>query len=401
MNNHPLKSIKVTGKIVGEQYKEFAESKKAFVKVTIDDFSGTDSIITTLVSQSTYINGGLTVCNSYGKEVTVTGTVRVYRNVREIQCESIICVGVNQNLLPQLNHWKSCLTLREELLANAWVFNLFGAGEDTEEVAPFLLDSRKDLFGTEDSLPIVLDSTDDESADSILALDVKEHDSVLDEPSAILHEDVVYISDSEPEEEYSNSSYFQNPTEAHLQAKELEITQVKLVSTPVITEFQITVEIIKLLISKKGETMKLLEIYQNGRIASLLYDLAISKAPLRSSKNQQDFLAIKHETFHFIRHNLQTSLGLITTTKSQTVKSHNLWKICNHIIGCLDAIRNSGGVKVFDVENYLRIFKSSYPDVIGTGMTSKHLNAIIDLLLEGEESFWRYDSRRMEWKYIH
>lgn len=365
IQNHPIRNMTLLGKIVGEKFKEFDDSLKNFVIVTVDDCTGTNLMLDVLMRFNIFAAAGLRIDDTYGKLVEVRGYLKQFRNKLEFVGEYAECKGNSSNLEIQITHWQKQLDFKETVLDRIWEYKPQGEMPFKDLIPPFMTDGRQSLI----NLP----------------------DEMLEEVAAS-NPDIIVISD---EEDYDIDDIHENDSDSISYEKSNSLE-----TTVVVTEFQIIVEIIKYFISNKFEKTKLINLYQDGHINSLTGDLTKSRLQLHVT-GPLDFLTLKYDSFHLIRHKLQTELKLIVTTKSQLVKPTNLKTLCLHIQGCLSAIRESKGVKVFNVENYIRIYRSNNPTTIGS-INAKLVNSIIEQLLieHGDRSQWKYQARFIEWLYV-
>lgn len=368
INNHPLRNMTLFGKIVGEKFKEFDDSLKNFVILTIDDCTGTNLMLDVLLNIGVFSRAGLRIDETYGMLVEIRGHLKHFRNKLEFVGEYAECKGDSSNLEIQISYWKAQLNFKKLLLDTCWVYKPAGEIELKDPIPPFMNDERQMIIDIEG---------------------LKGKSKPLQQPQvATLPDDIIVISDDEENNSSSADNY-----SSYEESNNWE-------SAVVVTEFQITFEIIRYFLANSFKDTKLINLYNDAKINALTGELTKSRLQLHAT-DPVDFTTLKYDSFHLIRHKLQTELKLFVTTKSQLVKPKNLQSLCLHIDGCLMTIRESKGVKVFNVENYIRIFKSQNPTTIGS-INAKLVNSIIELLLVkfGDRDQWRYQARLVEWLFI-
>ena len=179
----------------------------------------------------------------------------------------------------------------------------------------------------------------------------------------------------------------------------------------VVTEFQVTLEIIKFIINKNFIKFKLVEIYRHNYISQLLTNLTtIQLSTLQqipNFKNLNSFEEYKSIIFHRIRHILQFDYQLITVSQTQLVKLKNLQNLFYSLIQILHNLshfekQNPNPNHELKVMDYLELLKQENL-IFGDGINYKLINGIIDYILTmvlKQDHLWKYETKTITWKYI-
>lgn len=358
IKNHPVKDVRVVGKIVGEFLKEFGDYTSNYLQITVDDSSGANLMINVFVQQLSYIQGGLDPMNSYGAIVRIHGTVKYFKSSVDIRCFYIERVGDGSDLVPELDHWQECLVVRERF-SNPWNYDPPYTSTRPSQ-PPYAYDGRCDLF--------------DSQTEALFT---------LTEPEVIVIDD---------DDEYNDTHDHKNRNGKKVISEDLELVGQTTAATAIVTDFQVTIAIIEYLIQHKFQPVKLADIYRNPQINSLVDDLTVSKIPVDAN----DFLTIKHQIFHDIRHMIQKDLNLITTTKLQVVKLHKLLLVYDNIYRWVKLVKESQSPKKLQLDYFLRILRSQIKE-LGLSFDTRYLNGMIEIVIEKERHLWSYDRKRKEW----
>lgn len=436
INNYPVKKVKITGKVIGETYKDYSEwgerNPKNYVLVAVDDFSSDRMLIIEVkVKEALYLSAGLVFNRSYGKIVEAVGIVNELSNKRELLVDYISIIGSNDELDLEIESWKEKLEFRNAVLCSPWIYEPPKLDQTPMAYSePKLL--RKDF--NRKKFKEGLDIFDAENAvspsifreDSILLRHRLEpcHDIIdLTDPIEVyevLEANKGPEANGEPEvNEYPevNESEVEEIDDPLLPDSEIQILEVHQIhsldneaETPVqvFEEFQLTLEFIVWILNHGQSSFKLADIYNNSKIGHLLENLANLKLLSRrlNSNEQYNVKHTKHEIFHTIRHLLHINYRLIDVSRNQDVYPRNLFQLTDHLRYCLNVLKlhkiNEDKTTVLNVESYMGIFKIHSNNLIGD-VDYKLINGIIDWILTNEfneRKKWKYDSKVIEWSYI-
>lgn len=175
----------------------------------------------------------------------------------------------------------------------------------------------------------------------------------------------------------------------------------------VVTEFQVTLEIIKFIINKNFTKFKLVEIYRHNYISQLLTNLTtIQLSTLQqipNFKNLTSFDEYKSIIFHRIRRVLQFDYELITVSQTQLVKLKNLQNLFYSLIQILHNLSDTEKQlnHELNVMDYIELLRQE--KLIFGGINYKIINGIIDYILTmvlKQDRLWKYDTKNISWKYI-
>ncbi|CUM65759.1 uncharacterized protein PRCAT00003407001 [Priceomyces carsonii] len=379
INNYPIRSFKIYGKVIGELYKNFDEggkqNPKNYIKITVDDFSSAiHSTVTVNVLESLYLTSGLTFNDSYGKIIEVRGYITNIHASRYIICEFLNVIGENDDLDIEIGCWRNILKFRNEKLISPWVY------------IPSFVPSPQPL-------PTSILSKADQKLKS-LRQSLQLTSFAVDQ-SIFLPEDSLIVAGNRYDRLESDSEVDSS----------IQIIDIKDSPLQVITEFQLSIEFITWVIKNSFKTFKLADIYRDATISGLLNNLTnVKLMSLNVQQNEQCFLDLKKELFHSIRHELQVDFKLISVTKSQMVRLNNLQMLYNHLRKCLLLIKtakeSNNSDKILNIHNYLSNLR--FDDFVGANVNYKLVNSIVDYIISNdlnEEKFWRYDSRSIQWLY--
>lgn len=436
INNYPVKRVKITGKVIGESYKDYSEwgerNPKNYVLVALDDFSSDRMLIIEVkVKEALYLSAGLVFNGSYGKIIEAVGVVNELSNKRELLADYISIIGSNDELDLEIESWKEKLEFRNSILCRPWIYESPKLGQTPMTYSePKLLRkdfNRKkfkeglDIFDAEGAVSPSIFREDSillrqhlESCQDVIDLtDPIEVDEALEtnkEPEAneeLEVNEVPEVIESEPEE-------IDDPLLPDSEIQILEVNQVHSLDneaeTPVqvFEEFQLTLEFIVWILNHGQSPFKLADIYNNSKIRHLLESLTNVKLLSRrlNSNEQYNIKHTKHEIFHTTRHLLHINYRLIGVSRNQDVNPHNLFQLADHLRYCLNVLKlhkiNEDKTTVLNVESYMGIFKIHSNNLIGN-VDYKLINAIVDWILTNEfneRKKWKYDSKVIEWSYI-
>lgn len=424
INNYPIRKIKVTGKIIGETFKDYGEGKernsKNHVLITLDDFSGAGNLtIVVRVKESMYLSSGFVFNNSYGKIIEVVGVVNELTSRREILTDYVGIVGNNEDLDKEIQNWKETLEIRNSLLRKPWIYE--PPKSDRFPVIysePKLL--RKDYNRKKYKEHLEIIEVEDDSTPSLF----REDSILLMQSTNSANNNVIDLTDSPEDATPLKRSAInesrgidiscQMVPESDVQI--LEVNDVKYSDSqdgnPIhnVEEFQLILEFILWILNKGEPTFKLIELYSNVKIKRLLDDLTQLRLHSRYinpiNTRTEDMKHIKYEIFHTVRHLLHINYKLIDVSPDQDVYLDNLLQLKEHLKYCLNVIRlhriNEDKTTVLNVDGYMNIFRNHSNTHIGD-INYKLINGIIDWILVNDfnnRNKWKYDSKAMEWSYI-
>lgn len=436
INNYPVRKVKITGKVVGETYKDYSEwgerNPKNYVLVALDDFTSDRMLIIEVkVKEALYLSAGLVFNGSYGKIIEAVGVVNELSNKRELLADYISIIGSNDELDLEIESWKERLEFRNSILCRPWIYESPTLGQTPMTYSEPKL-SRKDfnrkkfkeeldIFDAEDAVSPSIFREDSillrqhlESCQDVIDLtDPIEVDEVLEinkEPEA--NEELEVNED--PEVIESEVEEIDDPLLHDSEIQILEVNHVHSldneaeIPVQVFEEFQLTLEFIVWILNHGQSSFKLADIYKNSKIRHLLESLANLKLLSRrlNSNEQYNIKHTKHEIFHTTRHLLHINYRLIDVSRNQDVNPHNLFQLTDHLRYSLNVLKlhkiNEDKTTVLNVASYMGIFKIHSNNLIGN-VDYKLINGIIDWILSNEfheRKKWKYDSKVIEWSYI-
>ncbi|CUM56541.1 uncharacterized protein AC631_01844 [Debaryomyces fabryi] len=427
INNYPIKKVKITGKVIGEKFKDYSDwgerNPKNYVLVTVDDFSGDKTLnIEVKVKEALYLSAGLMFNTSYGKIVEVVGVVNDLSSKRELLAEYISIIGNNDELDLEIESWKEKLEFRKSILSSPWIYEppkmAYTPMTYTE---PKLLRKDYDRKKFKQNLGIIDVDNDNDFIPSIF----REDSMLLRQPLRSCH-NVIDLTDPTEEDENPeiNKEFDVNREfeveeidEGVISDSEVQILEVNQVHSrgsntgvtlQAIEEFQLTLEFIVWMLKYGQSPFKLADIYNYSKVKHLIENsahLKLLSGPL-DPNSQQNIRDTKHEIFHSIRHLLHIKYRLIDVSRNQDVNPHNLYQLTDHLRYCLNILKlhkiNEDRTTVLNIESYLGIFKIHSNNLIGD-VHYRLINGIIDWILTNEfndRKDWEYDSKVIEWSYI-
>lgn len=405
VNNYPVNQINIFGKIVYEQYKEkeFNGVEESYVILVISDFIGIDSKIRVRLSQEQFKEVGLTLDKkNYGKIVELEGEIyNWYDSInvskkpdRELKVSKITVLSHRPDGLHfEFEQWKKRMEFRKNNLVEPWVFIPTPQRENRIIDYKFTEDDTKKKQQQRD-----LD---------LGVYSLKEIDNVpVEEDSLLVH--AIHKSDSRIKQDLPSpssnklslvKSVDRIHTQRYIKPTDLEDTPLK-----VVTDFQLTTEIIKFIIKKGFVKVKLLDIYRDPRISELLTNYAnlqlVTLEAIPKFKNLS-FKDYKLIIFHRQRHKLQKNLQLITISKTQLVRLVCLKNLYSSVLKILKSLKNSKTTSPFNVMDYLDMLKNK--KLLLGDINYKLMNYIIEYILENvlfDDDNWHYDTNSISWSYI-
>ncbi|RLV89464.1 hypothetical protein JA1_005145 [Spathaspora sp. JA1] len=367
INNFPISKVRVFGRIIGEVYRSGkANSKFDFILIQIDDCSGSSnnsnsSSIFCKIKLEEYTRCELNFNSNYGKIVEITGTVVTYGENREIHCESMNIIGKKNEFSVEVKFWQERMDYRKKVLEPGWVFvrekvTCEGYNNDDDVVR---FDTQETTRRQRRAELVLSDENDVE--------EIEEREDSM----------IIYVNEESP--------------------------------VQIITNLQLTIEIIRWIIISNFIPFKLAKLFHDKYIANLVDILTETQlATIQIGNNESfSFEQARKIVFQRIRHDLQINMNLISVTKSQTVYSDNLHALYKHLKTCLVRIRQralnepEARQDVLDVLYYLSVVK--HHKVVGEGLGYKLVNAMVDYITVEDlqdRGSWRYYPKSIEWSYI-
>ena len=397
IKNHPIRSINVFGKIVGEYFRE--TTSQSFITLTLDDCSGL--FIKVRILQSTYLAAGLCWGDNYGTIVECSGTIQTRSDQAVIVSKSLAVIGQKDDLRVEMRQWSERLKVKVEL-TTPWEFDYDGTGvitnldpvNSTRNTAIRKLDWTDSVPNclTEDSYGINMHRA---KCRHTVQADIVDYEDGED-----ADDDVVFVSSG------SNGSV---PISVDVPEDSLPLTRLRLLgsnnesdievvdvkSVQVCNDFEGTLGFIRYVMKNKFAKVRLVEIYENRQFSELLTNLArlqVAYKHVEAPDENLTFSDRKKIIFHRIRHKLHVA-KLIRVTKSQNIISDNLRSLYESIRTMISS------AKTIDTRSLIQSHLRN-----GTINTTDHklINGIIDYVLEdlNQRTRWRYDYKTIQWHKI-
>ncbi|KAK6461155.1 telomere regulation protein Stn1-domain-containing protein [Scheffersomyces coipomensis] len=410
INNHPVRRVKLFGKVVGERYRDFGfGNRNNHIMVTIDDSSSSSrSQIPVKIDESKYIAKGFSFGNNYGKLIEICGVCTFRFGEREIRSDFVNVLGNEYDIHIEIDRWNERLEFRRDVLSIPWVYTppnraIIEGDNFTDEVRFEKVESLR-RFHREN---LRLSSSDDFS---------QMPDLVREDSMIINHRryqestpEIIEISDDEDYEQDSQEFQIKHrpilsPHKSQTrQEEEIKIIDIKEASIHIITELQLTIEFLMFIIKREFETFQLVDIYKDTTYFNHLTNfvqLQLALSQLQASPRRTTLKFQQEILFHKIRHTLQVDYKLISVTKSQRVKSKVFHEIYDELNQILIDLQQVEGSSIFDLLEYLDSIKLRYG--IGDSFPYKALNSIIDYIITDifrNRSHWKYDSKYQLWHF--
>lgn len=414
INNHPIKKIKVFGRIIGEIYREI-ESGNDFVIVTIDDSSGLSMKVKMLEAKYTGI--GLSWGNNYGKIIECTGILQAthYQGSRVLLPDFVEVVGTKYDFGVELKCWEARLESRE-ILAQPWVFTppTNAAGgivlSSFDPVVKLRNDAIRNMKWSE-SIPRapaedsyqINKKKEKETKKEQEIYELIDEEEVYEVEEEVFHEqadnDIILISSQEistldATEEIEDSLPL-HKSRMNLSFDDVQIIEVKDSPLYYVTEFELSLQFVRFIMDKQFTKLKLADIYNDFYIHELLENLTrvqiacaeISQADLVNIDNMKKLI------FHRIRHNLHMC-NLIQVTKNQTIHAQALQKIQHDLKSKI----------LHHTSLHVPSLKQLYDDGTTSHIEIKLLNGIVDYVLTeilNQRTKWKYDMKSKIWLKIN
>ncbi|ABN66466.2 predicted protein [Scheffersomyces stipitis CBS 6054] len=405
IHNYPINRVKIVGRITGSRYIEKSDGtddSRNFTLFTIDDSSSAkQSSINVKVFQKKCVELSLTYdSNWYAKIVEVEGPISYWKRYGyQIDADVVKVVGQPSDIHLELAFWSEALAYRNNMFQYPWVYMppnhqeaTFALPQRFEYCELERRNARKELCVTES-----LDLPTFNGEDSMLIHKKMTHSS--DRKEFIEIDGVVIIDDDQSI----------SPREVmDIDSDEIEIVKVHENPMPIVSQFQLMMEMVKYIIGRSFQTFKLYKLFKDNNISSLLdqlTELELASSPLATLESVNDVKSRRRIIFHKVRHKLQVDFLLIKVSRSQNVHSKNLKLLFYDIDDTLRAIKEESihnyRSQPLDVAQYTHNFATSK----NLGDISQELvNGIISIILSNylhEDNNWKYNRRLAQWTYIN
>ncbi|KAG7665287.1 uncharacterized protein J8A68_001343 [[Candida] subhashii] len=354
-------------------YRDFeGDSGRNFILITIDDCSNErNSSIGVKIIENDYLAAGLKFDQNYGRIIRVEGRIMNYRQ-REIHADRVEVIGRKRDFHVEVQSWREKIEYRKKL-EEPWIFEPNNVV--TNQNVHFTFEPAE-LKRREARRELILSSQEEQ-------------------PVSVI-EDSINLARNSGAIEHSDDTGDETDDEPI-------VVQVNDKTVKIITEFQLTFAIIKWIISKEFKPFKLAQLFHDRNISELLTDLTslqLASIHLPVKTHPLSFEESRTVVFQRIRHNLQKNYKLISTSKSQNVRSSNLHYLYEHIKKCLNRLKSAKD-QVFDVQYYLSVIKQK--GLVGEELGYKLVNGIIDYIITDDfrdRTNWKYDPRLIQWSCI-
>lgn len=114
INNHPLKKVRLVGRIIEYYIREFNSKEIYFLQ--LDDSTGSEILIK--LQKSKLLEYGIDINDMGNYLISVVGVCKLYNSNLELNCESIEILDdgkTDRFLVEQLNFWREALKVRQQL----------------------------------------------------------------------------------------------------------------------------------------------------------------------------------------------------------------------------------------------------------------------------------------------
>lgn len=435
VNNHPVKKIKIFGKIIGEIYRQVEATNYDYVILTLDDNSGSTVKVKVLESKYTFL--GLSWGNNYGKIIECSGILQgtKFQGSKVLLPDFIEIIGKKYDFDIELKCWNSRIQTRLKLQIPWEISPALDTGGNTivsnfEPIDQLRYDAIRNMKWCEsipqgfanDSYPIYKNKGDIKNQEVIILdreydepneANLRNHGSDANDSNEGDKEDIVEL-ESETDTSTSTASNLiiissqeigsynatspiedslpLNKSRMQVSFDDIQIIEVNDEPLYYINEFELTLQFVRWIMDRNCEKMKLADIYNDLYIHELLHNLTqVRIACTELSKNESlSFNDTKKLIFHRIRHNLHVS-KLIQVTKSQTVHCFGLNSIQNDLKTILI---NEPSISILDFK------QKCIENSIISDIDIKLLNGIIDYVLTenlNQRTNWKYDLKSKTW----
>lgn len=401
INNHPIRKIKLVGRITEYFIKEI--KKEEFYFLTIDDSSGVD--IVAKVPRSNFLGAGLQLASCNYKALELTGYCHSYDNRYEFHADFIQLLSITDRYLEEeVQFWKEALHMRSILMV-PWYQT---PQVDDSEVPQVRLEARtyreklirqRLNLGPEDdfsSQAMVMDSqiytkslrNKDDYSGARISGSESDQESDIEEITKQVFTDSVYKG-SKP----IASSPKSTSSSGWIYIASIPIKKMR-------HETRLQFELMKWMRRNNRKEFNLNEPYKDDRITSVIDDIAKVKYS-RFKSGEKSVNKIRGEIFHEERHSLQ-KWNLIRCTRAKECRCAPVLRFFKHLRVSLESVKFSSThdrANTLDTEEYINLFNRD--EDLDIKMDIDLLNILIQwYLLKVEDDDWQYNPQTKEWKYL-
>lgn len=413
VNNHPLKHLKIAGRVVDFSYKTIW--RKEYLMIIIDDCSG--YLITAMVLQSTVFAAGVNIETLVGKLVQVSGYLNKYHETYELRSSHLELLDNSNKLVSEINWWNQVLEFRNNVLAKPWTqTHQLNDENDMGVVLMNVNDQQKKLMKRQ------LQLTEVDQAES-LQVSAKIVDSIYIHKSK--QSKVTEVEEDDPNEtssdveELTEEMFIESvilPFYSRLTTKddwvpvtkELKYDQCFL---PFTTEhFQF--EFVRWIYTNNKLHFNLNEPFNDKSLLKLLNLISDKEFPIQvidltsDSHQIKTKLEINGEVFHKSRHHL-TNSNLIQCNKSNECFTINLFQFLKKIQNELKSLKNlninNNNQLTLILHNYIPIYNKSN-DLNSKNKINLQLNIFIPiihwLILLENDANWYFNPQLLQITYL-
>lgn len=405
INNHPVRKIRIVGRITEYFIKEIRKDDYYFL--TVDDSSGND--LSVMLSYSKMLEIGLEPSKCYYTLIELTGFVKTFNGRKEFHPDFIQILNNTETYLDdEVQFWKDALRMHDILKIPWYQTSQINDNEqrevrlDEKAYQEKLIRQRLNLGGAEMvSKGIVLDShiytkkNQDDYSHVINSDSESEKDGEIEQ---ITNQIFIQSTQASLPDPIPSSPISKSPSTGWVN---IEATPIKIMKP----EIQFKFQLIKWIIKNKEKKFNLNKPYKDPKINSMLKNMANMKFPLQvidltnpnvKIKSMND---LKGEIFHENRHELQV-WNLIRCTKSKECHCTPILKLFNDISSSLDKIKflNSQG-EIYSIISTDYIHNFNNETGLKIQMNTNLLNLLIQwCIIKKMETGWKFNRNTMEWQ---
>ncbi|CDR37578.1 CYFA0S01e12574g1_1 [Cyberlindnera fabianii] len=412
LKNHPVRKIRIMGRITGYSIHSGTERNKGFYLLNIDDSSGSEIICKLLESQM--LGFGLGHQGSEGLLVEVMGTLEQYRDVRQLKVEFLeIMESGPKSIKVEMKFWQEVITVRK-VLRTPWfqspqIDNSNGEMKvriETKALKRRLIARNLKLSeDPDDYIPLVLDSIiyiqkkliRKPERDTMVEIDEDDSASDLEEITRDVFEKKSLLS-------IGIYSELTKPIDKLWFAIEDKKHPLRVVHS--YTEHELCIRLIHWTTNHISEKFHLEETFKSTSISSFLDKMAAAQFPLQVVNSSQpsdgirSIEQLRKDYFRNARHRLQRT-GLIRCWKSQKGSSKLLRKFYTelyHSVFKIKSLAEQGHPLTFLTENFVSVF--NHKNNTDIDLESDMVDRLIYTILKADKDpRWRYEKEKREWSY--
>lgn len=407
VNNHPIRKVRILGRITEYFIKEIKSEEVYFV--TLDDSSGCD--ITVKISRSKLLGAGLQPSSCTFQLIEISGFCSNFNGKLEVHPEFIQVLRKNDKYInEEVQFWKESLEMRI-ILNTPWCQTPQVNSEKIPEVRleakaykEKLIRQKLDIgAGDYPSHAMVMDS-------QIYMKNTRDRD---DYSTAMLSGSE---SEKEPEIEEITKKLFirsikkrkdpvPSPSIATSQQGWVNISSVPIKNMAIEISFKF--ELIKWIIKNSKEKFNLNEPFKNKKISQVLKQMTTLKpTPTIEVEaglaNIQSINDLKGQIFHDGRHDLQ-AWNLIKCTRSKECYCAPVLRLFKYLRETLENIRLLGAQGSNNTSLFASEFVNNFNKNTGLKVCIdiELLNILIQwTILKNDDKNWKYNTETKEWQYI-